>query len=133
VARDQTAGALATLAAGVQRMRDPGPSAEELAAAKAMLIRSQPRQLETMVGIVHAYAEIAAYRLPLDWLSTYGAQVQQVSLSEVRAAMPRPETMTTVLVGDLQSLQAPLLALGWGPIEVHDAKGKLLRTISPGP
>jgi hypothetical protein len=38
--------------------------------------------------------------------------------------------MKAVVVGDLASLRAPLLALGWGPIEEHDADGNVVRIIS---
>jgi len=34
-------------------------------------------------------------------------------------------------VGDLATLQGPLLSLGWRPIEVRDERGRVLRSIAP--
>jgi hypothetical protein len=39
--------------------------------------------------------------------------------------------MKAVVVGDLASLRASLLALGWGAVEEHDANGNVVRTIAP--
>jgi len=129
VARDKVVGALSSLAVRARELRDGGPSPDELAAAKASVAGSLPRTLETVNGVVLALSEIAAYGLPLDWLQTFEARVQAVSANDVRAAVPAPEAMTAVLVGDLGSMRAPLLALGWGAIEERDAVGKLVRTI----
>jgi predicted Zn-dependent peptidase len=125
VAREQSASVLAALERYLRDLRDRGPAPTELEAAKSFVLRA----LESAGGVAGELAQIAAYRLPLDHLSTLRARIDAVSTDGVRAAVPEPGTMKAVIVGDLASLQGPLLNLGWGPIEVHDGDGKLLRTI----
>jgi zinc protease len=123
-----------TLAAFERRVRElseRGPSPDELAQAKSYIIHSLPHRLETLQGTVAEIAELAAYQLPLDDLSTMGARIDALTADDVRAAVPPPAAVKVVVVGDLVALRGPLLALGWGPIEVRDTDGALIRTIAP--
>ena len=130
VARERTADALVALERRIRELRDRGPNPDELVAAKSIMVRSMPRDLETVQGMASLFAEIAAYGLPGDRLRTLGARLDATSADAVRAVVPEPIRMKAVVVGDVASLRAPLLALGWGPIEEHDADGKVVRIIS---
>jgi zinc protease len=131
VARDRTVDALAALDQRVRELGDRGPAADELGAAKAFVARSLPRGLETVQGVTAMFANVAAYGLPLDSLQTLGARLDATSAVAVRAALPQANQMKAVVVGDLASLRGPLLALGWGAIEEHDADGNVVRIIGP--
>jgi zinc protease len=131
VARERTADTLTALESRLRELREQRPADDELAAAKALIARSLPRGLETVQGVRSAFARIAAYGLPGDSLQTLRARLDATSMDDVRAAVPEPSRMKAVVVGDLASLRAPLLALGWGAIEEHDANGNLIRTIAP--
>jgi zinc protease len=79
-----------------------GPSAEELAAAKASLANSFALHLDSNAKLLAQVADIGFYRRPLDSLDTYAARVAAVTLEDVRAAFARhvqPEHLVTVVVG----------------------------------
>jgi predicted Zn-dependent peptidase len=90
-----------------------------------------PRSLETATGVANAFAELFANDLPVDNLATLPARLEKVSASAVKAQVPDPTAMKAVVVGDLRTLRTSLLALGWGPIEVHDKDGNFVRMLSP--
>jgi predicted Zn-dependent peptidase len=115
----------------VRQLGEQGPAADELAAAKRSLTSSLPHRLETVQGVVGEFVEMAAYQLPIDDLATLPARVEALGADDVRAAVPAPGAMKAVVVGDVAALRGPLLALGWGPIEVHDDDGNLVRKIAP--
>ena len=78
-----------------------GPSAEELAAAKANLTGSFPLRLDSNRKILDNVAVIGFYGLPLDWLDRYQAQVQAVTVDAVKDAFSRrvrPADLMTVTV-----------------------------------
>ena len=78
-----------------------GPSAEELAAAKANLTGSFPLRLDSNKKILDNVAVIGFYGLPLDWLDRYQANVQAVTVDDVKQAFSRrvrPAELITVTV-----------------------------------
>jgi zinc protease len=130
VAPDRTAAVLTTLDRRLGELRAQGPAPNELAAAKEAVVRSFPHRYETVRQLVGTVAHAAAFNLPLDDASRVIAGVSAVSGDEVRAAVPEPAAVKVVVVGDLSVLKDSLLGLGWGPIEVLDADGRLLRTLA---
>jgi predicted Zn-dependent peptidase len=130
-ARERAGDTVAALDRRIRELADRGPTADELGAAKAFMARSLPRGLETVQGMTSLFAEIAAYGLPVDNLQTLRARLDATSADAVRAAVPQAGRMKAVVVGDLASLRGPLLALGWGAIEEHDADGNVIRIIGP--
>jgi zinc protease len=127
----QAAVLLTALEAQVRGLRDPGPSREELAAVQMHMSRALPRDLDSIGEISERLAEISAYRLPLDDIGRLQAAIDAATPDNVRAVVPDPKSWKAIVIGDLASLRAPLLALGWGPLEERDAGGKVLRTIGP--
>ena len=66
-----------------------GPSEAELAAAKANLTGSFPLRLDSNHKILENVAMIGFYGLPLDYLDTYQAKVQAVTVDDVKRAFGR--------------------------------------------
>ena len=78
-----------------------GPSAEELAAAKANLTGSFPLRLDSNRKILDNVAVIGFYGLPLDYLDNYQQKVQAVTVDDVKRAFSRyvrPADLMTVTV-----------------------------------
>jgi zinc protease len=79
-----------------------GPSAAELKAAKDNLIGGFALRIDSNAKLLDNVANIAWYRLPLDYLDTWTQAVEKVTLSDIKAAFTRklqPERMVTVVVG----------------------------------
>jgi zinc protease len=79
-----------------------GPSAEELEAAKNNITGGQALRIDSNRKILEYLAVIGFYELPLDYLETFNARVEAVTLEQVREVFRRriqPERMLTVLVG----------------------------------
>ncbi|MDR3158113.1 MAG: insulinase family protein [Zoogloeaceae bacterium] len=79
-----------------------GPTAAELAAAKAYLAGSFPLNLDSNRKILSQIANIGFYNLPLDYLAQYPSRVRAVTLPEIRAAFARHVAMdrlAEVIVG----------------------------------
>ena len=78
-----------------------GPSAEELAAAKANLTGSFPLRLDSNKKILDNVAMIGFYGLPLDYLDNYQQKVRAVTVDDVKRAFSkhiRPVDLMTVTV-----------------------------------
>lgn len=78
-----------------------GPTADELAAAKANLTGSFPLRLDSNKKLLDNAAVIGFYGLPLDYLDHYQARVQAVTAAEIKAAFARQvrqENLMTVTV-----------------------------------
>ena len=131
VAPARTTAVLQALDQRLRDLREQGPSADELAAARANVVRAFPRFFELIGQVVNRLAEAVMDDLPLDEASQTMARVNEVSADQVRAAVPEPGAVKVVVVGDLASLKEPLAGLGWGAIDVNDADGHRLRTLSP--
>jgi zinc protease len=79
-----------------------GPSAAELKAAKDNLIGGFPLLLDSNRKLLGNVANIAWNDLPLDYLETWTARMNAVTVADVKAAFARklqPEKMVTVVVG----------------------------------
>jgi zinc protease len=133
VARDRVADVLAALASRTGELHERGPSADDLVAVKGLVTHELPRKLETVRSLADAFSWLALLDLPIEYLDNFRARIEETQVDAVRAAVPDPAAMKAVVVGDLAALRAPLLALGWGPIEERDADGNLVRASRPEP
>jgi zinc protease len=78
-----------------------GPSADELAAAKANLTGSFPLRLDSNKKLLDNAAVIGFYGLPLDYLDQFQARVQAVTVDDIKQAFSRrvrPADLITVTV-----------------------------------
>ncbi|MEO7241404.1 MAG: pitrilysin family protein [Variovorax sp.] len=79
-----------------------GPTEAELQAAKDNLIGGFPLLLDSNRKLLGNIANIAWYDLPLNYLETWTARMNAVTVADVKAAFERklqPERMVTVVVG----------------------------------
>jgi zinc protease len=80
---------------------EQGPSDAELLAAKQNLIGSFPLRLDSNRKIVDNVALIGFYKLPLDYLDNYQANIEKVTVADIKTAFARhvrPENLVTVVV-----------------------------------
>jgi zinc protease len=83
-------------------LRD-GPTADELKAAKDNLIGGFALRIDNNRKILDNIAMIGFYKLPLDYLDTWTAQVAKVTTAEIKAAFNRKlalDRLATVVVGE---------------------------------
>ena len=79
-----------------------GPTEAELRAAKDYMVGGFALRIDSNRKLLDNVANMAAHDLPLDYLDTWTAQVDKVSLADIRRAFARvlqPERMVTVIVG----------------------------------
>ncbi len=79
-----------------------GPSAQELQAAKANLIGGFALRFDSNRKLLDNVANIAWNGLALDYLDTWTAAVDRLTVADIKAAFDRvlqPQTMVTVVVG----------------------------------
>ena len=79
-----------------------GPTAKELEDAKKHLVGGYPLKLAGNRKIADQVAYIAFYELPLDWLDTFTARVETVTIEQIRDAFQRRvrlNELVTVTVG----------------------------------
>lgn len=98
----------------LERMRDQGPSAAELAAAKAYLIGSYPLRFDTSDKIAGAVLGIQIEDLGIDYIDKRNAMIEAVTLDDVKRAAKRilAEAPSVVVVGPVTAPAAAAPAGG---------------------
>lgn len=79
-----------------------GPTEKELQAAKDNLIGGFPLRIDNNRKLLENLAMIGFYNLPLDYLDTWTANVQKVTVAEVKADFAKrvhPDALASVVVG----------------------------------
>ncbi|MFZ5592744.1 MAG: M16 family metallopeptidase [Pseudomonadota bacterium] len=79
-----------------------GPTAKELTASKQNITGGFPLRIDTNKKILDHIGMIGFYNLPPDFLDTYIARIDAVTLPQIRDAFQRrihPDRMATVIVG----------------------------------
>ncbi len=116
-ATGQSIAAMRTLLADM-RGKAP-PRAEEIARARANLIRSLPGDFETGGALLSALERSENLGRADDYLQTLPARLAAISDAAVAAApLPRPDALVWVVVGDKAIVLPQLKALGM-PVEVR--------------
>ncbi|MFV2057431.1 MAG: M16 family metallopeptidase [Thiohalomonadales bacterium] len=99
---ESAAEALKILMQEIKKFVADGPSADELIAAKKNITGGFPLRISSNKKIVGYIAMIGFYQLPLDYLDTFNANVEKVTLDSIKKAFQQrvnPDKMITVLVG----------------------------------
>jgi zinc protease len=99
---DQAEQAIAVVRSVLRDFVEKGPTEDELRAAKDNLIGGFALRLDSNAKLLDNVANIAWNGLPLDYLQTWSAQVERLTVADIRAAFQRklqPERMFTVVVG----------------------------------
>ncbi len=79
-----------------------GPSEKELEAAKKNITGGFPLRISSNKKIINYIGMIGFYGLPLDYLDTFNAQVDAVTVADIKDAFQRrvhPDRMAIVMVG----------------------------------
>jgi len=100
--RDQANEALKRVQDVIAEFMARGPTEAELKAAKQSLVGGFPLRIDTNRKLLEQLAAIGFYKLPLDWLETYPARLEAVTLDQIRSAFARhiaPEKLAVVVVG----------------------------------
>jgi zinc protease len=99
---DQAQEALSVVREVLREFVASGPSEREVEGAKQNIVGGFALRIDTNRKIHDYVRVIGFYRLPLDYLDTFAAQVEAVSVDQIRAAFRRriqPDRMVTVVVG----------------------------------
>ena len=96
---------------------------EEFQAAKAALRRQYPSTFETPWQVLGHLGPMIEFRLPDDYLQTYSANVESVSLADVRRVAETrldPQRLTILVVGARATVEAGLQDLGLPLVAMPD-------------
>ena len=99
---DQVDEALSVLLENINRYIEDGPTAEELIATKKNITGGYPLRIASNGKILNYLVVIAYYKLPLDYLDTFNANVNAVTIEQIKDAFKRrliPDKLVTVMVG----------------------------------
>lgn len=113
----------------IERFRAERISEDELTLATSYLGGVFPIRYETTDAIAGALAALVRHGLPDDFYDTYRDHVRAVSEDDVlRVARDHldPSALQMLVVGDLESVQRPLEALGFGSATLYDTTGNVL-------
>jgi zinc protease len=100
--KEQTAQALQVVNDTVKNFIASGVTEAELQAAKANLTGGFPMRIDSNSKILEYLNVIGFYRLPLDYLDTFNANIAAVTAAQIHDAFKRriqPEQFVTVVVG----------------------------------
>ena len=100
--KDQAEEALKVVRDTIATYLREGPTEAELKAAKDNLIGGFPLRIDNNRKILDNIAAIGFHQMPLDYLDTWTARVEKVTVAEIRAAFARKLSMAhlvTVIVG----------------------------------
>ncbi|MGZ3481786.1 MAG: hypothetical protein ACXU81_15630, partial [Myxococcaceae bacterium] len=122
--------ALRELLNEIDRLRQGGIDASELAEAKSGLIQSLPAEFQTTTSTALAFGRLVSLGRPPEYFAQYVQRLDAVTREDVaRAAKARFDTRTLaiVVVGPLAELRAGLEALDLGPIALRNATGQAVK------
>jgi zinc protease len=122
----KTDSALVEFLKELNAIRDTVP-ASELLKTKRYLQLGQPADFETTQQIAAALVPVALYNLPLDYYNNYVQNIETVTQGDVQRVAREyvdPGSLTIVIVGDRQSIEAGLKAVNAGPISLRDFSGQ---------
>ena len=112
---DQAAQAVEVVRDTLRRFIEQGPTEEELTAAKQNLTGGFPLRIDSNRKLVSYVATIGFYGLPLDYLETWTAKVEAVTVEDIRKAFSnrlKLDKMALITVGDARVASRKLQASG---------------------
>ncbi len=99
---EQTQQALTVLHEQIEEFIKNGPTEEELEASKKNITGGYALRINSNRKIIGYLAVIGFYGLPLDYLDTFNANVESVTIDQIKDAFKRrltPDKFVTVMVG----------------------------------
>ena len=128
VQADKTVEALVEIQKELRALLAASPIAEpEVAVTKRKATLTLPGRWETAAAIAGSIGALVRFQLPDDYWTTYPSQVARLDAEWVNAVAQKnlqPDQFTWVVIGDRRELEAPLRALGLGPVTLVDTEGK---------
>jgi zinc protease len=121
VGTEVTAPAVREIIAELEGLVEGGPTDEEVAAARDFAAGVFGLQLETVGQIGTRLTQLVVYGLEDGYYHRYRDNIRAVTTEEAADAARRhirPDEAQIVVVGDAETIRAPLEALGLGPVEV---------------
>ena len=125
VRTDVTAPALQEFLYEMERMRNLEPSEKELASTKNYLVGAFQLGLETQSGLSARLLEAELYKLPADYLETYGQKIMAVTPADVQRVARKYidyDNMVVTVVGDAAKIEKQLEP--FAQTLVYDTSGK---------
>jgi zinc protease len=113
----------------VDRIRAEPVTPDELSLATSYLTGVFPIRFETTTAIAAALAVLTLHGLPEDYYDRYRDNVAAITVENVLAAARRyldPSALQMLVVGDPNTVRAPLEAMQFGPLLMYDTQGKPL-------
>jgi predicted Zn-dependent peptidase len=105
----------------VKRLRDDGPTQEEILQAKEARINSFAFTVDGSAAYMSSYLFYIYYGYPADYLQTWRDRLSAVTRDDIMRAARRllqPERMAILVVGDPKKFDRPLDSLGLGAPKV---------------
>ncbi len=104
-------------------------SLAEIDKVRATEIRGLPGSFETGRAVLTTLGGIVRYDRPDDYVVRRAAEIEAMTPEQVTEAATAidPNALTWVVVGDLETVEAPLRAAGIGDVKVLDADGRVVR------
>lgn len=99
---EQVDEALSVLMENINSYIETGPTKEELIASKKNITGGYPLRIDSNGKILNYVFVIGYYKLPLDYLDTFNANVDAVTIDQIKDAFKRrviPDKLVTVMVG----------------------------------
>jgi zinc protease len=99
---DQVDEALTVLIENIERYIETGPTEEELIKSKKNITGGYALRIDSNSKILNYVVVIAYYGLPLNYLNTFNANVEAVTIEQIKDAFKRrltPDKLVTVMVG----------------------------------
>jgi len=100
----------------LRQLKEGAVTAEMLDSARAYLLGQYPLDFETSMDWTVALGEIELYGLGAGYIEEYSAQLQQVTLPQIRGvidtAFPAPDDVAIVLIGDAAELREQVARYG---------------------
>ena len=128
-ATDRVAPALAEADRIVRAFATEGPTEEELVSVRDREVFASAASFQTAAETARRWSWALSYGQPDDVILKQPQRYAALTADAVKSAAARyldANHMRTVIVGDWAKLRGPLMALGWGSIEVRNAQGVLL-------
>ena len=105
-------------------------TAEEVAKVRSRDVRALSGQYETNAAVSGAIGDMVRFGRPDDYVRTLRSRLEAQTDAGVRQAAAQafhPDSLTWVIVGDLEKIETPIRQLGLGTVQVLDADGNVLR------
>jgi predicted Zn-dependent peptidase len=118
---DATVQAIEAIRDVVKRLREEGPTDQEVRGAKEARLNSFVFTVDGTAAYMQAYLFYLYYGYPVDYLKTWRDNLARVTREDVQRAARRflhPERLAFLVVGDAKKFDRPLASLGDGEAKV---------------